>query len=222
MDKPKHYSQMSQDLFADHLLDSNEGYFVDVGCYEPKYINNTYMLEKKGFKGLLLDVDPRWVTLAQQYRSAATKAVRVDLQRENFSEVLKKNDCPRVTDYLDLDVDEATLKVLKDIDHDSFSFKVLTVEHDYYAHGDKYRAEARELLKLNGYKLICADVANNSGPQEDWYVHPKYIDESKWKPLVCSDISHLEVRKLMGIKDTRLNWGVENYNSWHEAPIEAR
>ena len=38
-----HHSQMSQDLFADYMLNSNEGYFVDVGCYEPKFISNTYM-----------------------------------------------------------------------------------------------------------------------------------------------------------------------------------
>jgi len=49
-----HHSQMSQDLFADYMLNSNEGYFVDVGCYEPKFISNTYMLEQKGFQGLLL------------------------------------------------------------------------------------------------------------------------------------------------------------------------
>ena len=49
MSELKHYSQMSQDLFADHLLDSSEGYFVDVGCYDPRFINNTYRLEKKGF-----------------------------------------------------------------------------------------------------------------------------------------------------------------------------
>ena len=57
----KHYSQMSQDLFVNHLLDSSEGFFVDVGCYEPKFINNTYMLEEKGWRGLLIDTQPRWM-----------------------------------------------------------------------------------------------------------------------------------------------------------------
>ena len=219
MSELKHYSQMSQDLFADYLLDSSEGYFVDVGCYDPRFINNTYRLEKKGFKGLLLDYHNQWIDLAKEHRASTTIAQNVDLLRANFTEVLRNNNCPSVIDYIDLDVDEATLKVLNDVEHDSFSFKVLTVEHDYYAgdqNGAERRKRSREILTTNGYELVCADVANNSGPQEDWYVNPEFISESKWKPLVCSDVSHLEVRKLMDIEDTRLNWGPLEYDKWHK------
>tara|TARA_R110000824_G_scaffold318633_2_gene505778 strand:+ start:709 stop:1299 length:591 start_codon:yes stop_codon:yes gene_type:complete len=196
---------MSQDLFADYMLDSNEGYFVDVGCYEPKYINNTYMLEQKGFKGLLLDIDPKWVKMAEQERSA--KAVQVDLAAINFTDVLLNNECPKLIDYLDLDIDGATLKVLKDIDFELFTFKVITIEHDYYMNkNDAGRSAARDILKSNGYELVCADVGNNSGPQEDWYIHPNHIDQSRWDHVVCSDLKHTEVRKLMGITDEKLNW----------------
>ena len=59
---------------------------------------------------------------------------------------------------------------------------------------------------LNGYRLVCADVGNHSGPQEDWYIHPSHIDQSRWEHVVCSDLKHTEVRKLMGITDERLNW----------------
>jgi len=217
MNKLKHYSQMSQDLFVDHLLDSREGYFVDVGCYEPKFINNTYMLEKKGFKGLLLDISPRWIDLAIKHRPAS-KAVWVDLLKKNFNELLLEEEAPKVIDYIDLDIDEGTVKVLKDVDYDTFSFKVLTIEHDYYAHGDQYRSETRDFLNDKGYQLVCGDVGNNSGPQEDWYVHPSYISKEKWEPLLCADLKHTQVRKLMGIEDERLNWGPENYNAWHDDP----
>ena len=200
-----HHSQMSQDLFADYMLNSNEGYFVDVGCYEPKFISNTYMLEQKGFQGLLLDVDPKWVKMAQEERSA--KAVQVDLMANNFTDVLLDNQCPKLIDYLDLDIDDGTLKVLIDIDFDVFTFKVITMEHDYYANkNDNDRSAMRNILQSNGYKLVCADVGNNSGPQEDWYIHPSHIDQSRWEHVVCSDLKHTEVRKLMGIIDERLNW----------------
>ena len=62
------------------------------------------------------------------------------------------------------------------------------------------------ILQSNGYKLVCADVGNNSGPQEDWYIHPSHIDQSRWEHVVCADLKHTEVRKLMGIIDERLNW----------------
>lgn len=214
----KHYSQMSQDLFVDHLLDSNSGYFIDVGCFEPMFINNTYMLEKKGFKGLLIDVNPYWVEMCEKYRSPESKYIEANLATENITDIMIKHESPKVIDYIDLDIDKGTLKVLKDIRFDLFSFKVITIEHDYYAHGDLYRTDARTLLASNGYQMVCADVCNNSGPQEDFYVNPKYVDESKWKPLVCSGIWHVELRKLMGIDDERLNWGKENYDAWHSMP----
>lgn len=218
----KHYSQMSQDLFVNHLLDCDEGFFVDVGCYEPKFINNTYMLEERGWRGLLIDTQPRWIDLAKSLRSPENKLALVNLMGVNFNTVLQQNNCPPVIDYIDLDIDEATLKVVTDIDHDLFSFKIITVEHDYYkvdepgSDAELYRSECRRIFSEAGYKLVCADVGNNSGPQEDWYVNPKYIPEDKWKPLVCSNVKHLEVRKLMKIDDQRLNWPNTNYNAWHD------
>jgi len=204
MTEATHYSQMSQDLFVDYMLDSNEGYFVDVGSHDPKFINNTLMLEQKGLKGLLLDVAPRWIEMAKQERSA--KAVQVDLATVNFTDVLLDNECPKLIDYLDLDIDGGTFKVLQDIDFDTFTFKVITIEHDYYMNKNDYdRCAMRQILQSAGYELVCADVANFSGPQEDWYVHPSHIDKSKWEHVVCSNLNHTEVRKLMGITDEKLN-----------------
>ncbi len=210
---------MSQDLFVDHLLESNEGYFVDVGLYEPKFINNTYLLEKKGFTGLLFDIDQYWIDLSKKHRAATSKAIQVDLLKKNFNELLLEENAPKIIDYIDLDIDEGTVKVLKDIDYTNFSFKVLTVEHDYYAHGDESRSEIRNFLDSKGYQLVCGDVGNNSGPQEDWYVNPSYVEKDKWEPLLCNDVKHTEIRKLMGIEDERLNWGPENYREWHDDPI---
>ena len=67
--------------------------------------------------------------------------------------------------------------------------------------------------------MVCGDVGNNSGPQEDWYVNPSYVEKDKWEPLLCNDVKHTEIRKLMGIEDERLNWGPENYREWHDDPI---
>ena len=74
--------------------------------------------------------------------------------------------------YIDLDIDEATLKVVSDIDYDLFSFKTITVEHDYYKVDEPgsdvefYRSECRRIFSDAGYELVCADVGNNCGPQD--------------------------------------------------------
>ena len=50
------YSQCGQDLFVINLLNKDNGTFLDLGCYLPKKINNTYLLETKGWKGVSIDI----------------------------------------------------------------------------------------------------------------------------------------------------------------------
>ena len=48
------YSQVGQDLFAIKINDNTPGFFIDIGCGKPNYINNTLLLREKKWKGKLL------------------------------------------------------------------------------------------------------------------------------------------------------------------------
>ncbi len=50
------YSQCGQDIFVYNILKKNNGTFLDLGCYLPKNINNTYLLELNGWSGISLDI----------------------------------------------------------------------------------------------------------------------------------------------------------------------
>ena len=50
------YSQCGQDIFVYNILNKNNGTFLDLGCYLPKNINNTYLLELNGWSGISLDI----------------------------------------------------------------------------------------------------------------------------------------------------------------------
>ena len=39
-----------------YFSDSKKGFYVDIGCYHPTFHNNTYLLNKKGWKGINVDV----------------------------------------------------------------------------------------------------------------------------------------------------------------------
>ena len=45
------------DLIIDRIFSKNKGIYVDVGCNHPIKFNNTYILYKKGWSGLNIDVD---------------------------------------------------------------------------------------------------------------------------------------------------------------------
>ena len=54
--KKKTYSMDCEDLeIIKHLKNINNGFYVDVGCYHPLEINNTYLLYKKNWRGINID-----------------------------------------------------------------------------------------------------------------------------------------------------------------------
>lgn len=55
-----YFSQFGEDAVLRELisLKKNRGFFVDVGAYHPKKFSNTYMLYKRGWRGINVDMDP--------------------------------------------------------------------------------------------------------------------------------------------------------------------
>lgn len=52
------YSQKGEDLMVCSYFDQRKtGFYLDIGCYHPRWISNTYLLHKKGWKGVALDID---------------------------------------------------------------------------------------------------------------------------------------------------------------------
>lgn len=53
-----HYAQFAEDVTIGRLSEKiNKGFFVDVGCFHPKKRNNTWLLYKKGWRGINIDID---------------------------------------------------------------------------------------------------------------------------------------------------------------------
>lgn len=58
--KPKtSYSQFAEDLIIQFELNNqqSEPIYVDIGCHNPRRGSNTYLLYKKGWRGLLVDLE---------------------------------------------------------------------------------------------------------------------------------------------------------------------
>ncbi len=53
----KSFSQEGEDKFLlEYFKDRVNGFYIDVGAFHPYRINNTYLLYKKGFKGINIDI----------------------------------------------------------------------------------------------------------------------------------------------------------------------
>lgn len=59
------FSQYGEDVVLNELIrkDCNTGIYVDVGCYHPKRFSNTYMLFRRGWRGVNIDLEANKVAL---------------------------------------------------------------------------------------------------------------------------------------------------------------
>ena len=55
------YSQFGEDVVVASLLEAPTGFYVDVGAFHPVQISNTYLLYRRGWRGLVIDADPDFV-----------------------------------------------------------------------------------------------------------------------------------------------------------------
>jgi hypothetical protein len=176
-------------MFAYILCATESGTFLDIGASYPTSANNTYGLECKGWTGITIDSCPDYARHYVGVRKAPLTVL--DMTAIDWGSFIADNPILRHTvDYLSLDIDAATLPVLRRVPFDKLQFRVLTVEHDAYRFGDSVRKEMRNILGSAGYELIAADVnvhctwnecsealaLNGLLPFEDWYVNPELVD----------------------------------------------
>lgn len=63
------YSYGSVDLLLEHIFkNQSKGFYIDVGCQHPVMNNNTYLLYKKGWNGINIDLDKKNIDLFNFYR----------------------------------------------------------------------------------------------------------------------------------------------------------
>ena len=163
------YSLSTIDLLITHIFkNKKKGFFIDIVCNHPVYNNNTYLLYKKGWRGINVDLDKQSIKLFNLFRkydfnkNAAVSSVSkevdlyfyhdkspintinktsVEFQKAKPKEVRKITtntldsiilDSPFVDkkiDFLSIDVEGNELEVLKGLDLNKYSPKIIVIEY---------------------------------------------------------------------------------------------
>jgi FkbM family methyltransferase len=87
---------------------------------------------------------------------------KYEVQTISLYDLLIKHQAPKFIDYLSVDTEGSEYEILKSFNFDEFSFRIITVEHNY----TPQRELIFELLTNNGYKRKYENVSEF----EDWYV----------------------------------------------------
>lgn len=171
-------SQIGQDTFVYEQLvkphNNFSGTFLDIGCSDGISMNNTIALERLGWRGLLVDIDPEAIRKCGVNRTSP--AVLADATTMNWSTICGEHRLGKSIDYLSLDIDDAHLLpdlqnreswraanhrwnalvfwVLSSLLLSGFSFRAITCEHNSGLNQEGADAQ-RELLKANNYRLFA-------------------------------------------------------------------
>lgn len=177
-------SDANQDQFVNKILNGKlNGYFVDIGSGEPISHNNTYFFESFGWKGICIENNQEY---AHDYAIRSCKFFNQNALTTDYKNILEKDKAPLLIDYLSVDIDELSTNAIKLLPHNQYKFRIITIEHDAYIHGNYYRQLQRDFLSELGYHLLASNVRipdqcfrmlsglnhlDNNG-FEDWWVHP--------------------------------------------------
>jgi hypothetical protein len=170
------------------------GFYVEIGASDPIESSNSYILERDySWNGISFEID---YSLCKKFNSFRSNiCLNVNATTFSFLNYFEENHLPKNIDYLSLDIDPsvATLKALKELPFSDYRFAIITFEHDFYLSGTDVMNESRNFLKSHGYKIIVSNVLCTGRDFEDWYVHPKLIDEKNYKLF---QNSHIECSKI--------------------------
>ena len=175
----RNYSQCYQDMFVLTMLNGKrDGKFVEVGCGDPFFGNNTALLEEFGWTGISIDIDESKTKKFTEQRKS--QVITADAVKLDYASLLSRD-----YDYLQIDCDPPlnSLQVLFRIPFEKCRFAVITFEHDAYC-SEGIRERSRAYLESLGYELVVTDIAPDKYMNfEDWWVHPDLIDDcgTRWE-----------------------------------------
>lgn len=172
IDIKRNYSQCYQDMFVLTMLNGlHGGNYLEIGCGDPFYGNNTALLEELGWTGISIDLDIDKTNKFAKERK--NHVITADAIKVDYNSILSGD-----YGYLQIDCDPplTSLEVLLRIPFDKHRFAVITFEHDaYYSEG--IRERSRDYLNSLGYKMIVGDIAPDKYCNfEDWWIHPDLTD----------------------------------------------
>lgn len=175
----KNHSKHFQDMFVLAALNGKRnGYYLEFGAGLPFEASNTALLEQKfDWKGLSFDKCPRMSSLFANERK--NPVMNIDVTAEDMKSLFTKNMVPDWVDYLQIDCDDDSIKVLEKIPFDEYQFGIIHYEHDKYRLGEASKQNAKRFLESKDYVMVANNIAvDESNAYEDWWMHRSIFNNS--------------------------------------------
>lgn len=197
-------SQAGQDMWVcGFFKNKRDGFFLDVGAYDPIYLSNTHFLESNlNWNGICIEPNSKYYNKLKQNRKCECVNVavynyngKISFNVDNINEwasgvsdngnievdcktidtILKENNAPKIIDYMSLDIEGGEYEALRGINFNEYDIILITVEHNLHMGNVELKNNIYEILTNNGYVRTHDNVKVDNLPFEDWYVLKKYL-----------------------------------------------
>lgn len=220
----KYNGQAEQDKFVLNVMKHKQnGYFLEIGSYDPVHINNSYILESSyNWKGIMIEYDAYHFPAYKTHRPNSVH-VHSDATKVDYKALFESNNVPNHIDYLQIDLEAdmgTTISALEKLDKevmDNYKFAVVTFEHDIYrTSNNNTRGRSRDIFIKRGYYPVFLDIHDMvNSPFEDWYVHPDLVDMNYIRDLKSRNQKHYRTINIIrgwNISISTINWRNIEYN----------
>jgi len=159
----------------DYFKDKKNGFYIDVGCHHPTYINNTYLLYKKNWSGINIDISQFSIDLFNYMRPQDLNYNCAISNKNKIVKIFYQKEFSQLSTIKSIQAKSVFQGNIKEKDIQAFSL-------DEILNRDKYKNTKIDFLNID---VEGADLEVLEGLSFD-----------KFKPeLICLEIHDKEVKK---------------------------
>ena len=197
--KKKSYSMDGEDLIiSDYFSNRKKGFYIDVGCYHPLHRNNTFLLYKKGWHGINIDIHSFSIDLFNHLRP---KDLNYNFAVSNNNQILNMYFQKELSQLSTIEYDQAK-KVfqgpIKQKKIQAFTLdKILNMSNIEINKIDflDIDVEGADLKVLKGLsferfkpELICVEIHDKNFKESETF---KFLDSFKYELIWSGVFSHI-------------------------------
>ena len=191
-------------IILNYFKDINDGYYVDVGCYHPVHLSNTFLLHKKGWNGVNIDISEYTIDLFNYLRPRDTN---INTAVTNFDGSTKFYYQKKLSQLSSIKKNTATKRMQGKIDEkDIKAYKLSTILNN-----TKYRHKKINFLNIDAedsdfdvlcsidfkiYRpdMICVEIIEEDIFESNIY---RFLNELNYKKIWSSksNWSHIFIKK---------------------------
>ena len=155
------YAQSGEDLIIKYIFDSLKikPSYIDIGVHHPYKFNNTALFYELGCRGINVEPDPDLYgsfTLLREERGYKIEKI-VEIQTDTITNVINKQFSGKFPDLLSIDIEGLEEIILKSIDYEKTTPKVICAESVTFSPTGQGRKQHHiiDFLESKGLYGLC-------------------------------------------------------------------